>query len=324
MRSRVLTAALVALLAAPALFAAETVLSASGALFSIGKGENENAVYLLRRAGEEKSLILVPATDNDERENLVELEYDRAADKLYVAWVRGGSDVQLASLDAEGKWSEPISVATGDDSRSVGEMRLALTRAKVTETVDEVEQTREATLVHFAWWQKANKYAAKYALVALEKDEHVSTFVGDLEDLAEVRGSVIQSLAPDAPVEGMGAALYPPLAMVAQREGVDIVFGSERNSSLTRVILKPAPQARFWRPGKGGGTSFPPARLVSTNAASIQAFVGPERVILYTREGDFRFVVYANGEWSPVRTIAIDERLTREQVLSGLRRLGGE
>lgn len=312
-----MTAALVALLAAPALFAADTALTAGGALYVVEPDGAPNAIALSRRVGKTKETLIVPASTDKAVERSVQLEYDRVHDRLFVLWNRETDDdsqILLSSLDADGKWSEARVIARADGSEQLGNLRVALTRAKA----DDVEYT----LLHAAWWRKSNDYVAEYALIAFEGGEHVSTDLSDLEKLA----AVTAQLSSAAEIEPLGKALYPPLAMAALPDGIDVVFGASRSTKLTRVRVEPrlVANARVWRPGKGGGNGMPPSHLASKNAAPVQAMFVRNRVILYTLEDEFRFVVFANGQWSPVRSISLDETLTREQVLSGLDRLGGD
>ena len=46
----------------------------------------------------------------------------------------------------------------------------------------------------------------------------------------------------------------------------------------------------------------------------MQAFVSKGRIVLYTPDDKFRFVMYENGKWTPVQMIKVDENLTKEQL----------
>lgn len=321
MKARLLTIALVALLAAPALLASNTALTAGGVLYVVeppGEGNAApDAIVLSRRIGKAKETLLVPASTDKASENNVQLEYDRVGDRLYVIWNRQSDDdsqILVSSLDGEGAWSDARVIARGDGSERLGNLRVALTRAEA----DGVDYT----LLHAAWWRKSNEYVAEYALVAFDGAEHVSTDLSNLDELA----AVTTTLSSATEIEPMGKALFPPMAMAALPNGVDVVFGASRSTKMTRVVVEPrlVPNARVWRPGKNGGHGMPPSLIASKNAASVQAMIVGNRLILYTLEDEFRFVVFANGKWSPIRSISLDESLTREQVLSGLYRLSGD
>jgi hypothetical protein len=51
----------------------------------------------------------------------------------------------------------------------------------------------------------------------------------------------------------------------------------------------------------------------------VQSFLSNGRVVLYTPDEQFRFVVYENGIWTPTRMIKLDEKLTPEILLEHLR-----
>jgi hypothetical protein len=55
------------------------------------------------------------------------------------------------------------------------------------------------------------------------------------------------------------------------------------------------------------------------SAAPVRAFFSRDRVVLYTNDKTFRFVVFEDGAWSPLRTFSLDDSLTGDALLNRIR-----
>ena len=314
MKTRLLTLALIALLSTPAAFAANVVLTEGGVVWTVERATADTKVVtLVRREGDATEKLVVPATADDVRDSGAQLEYDETTDRLFVAWRRaamGADQIVLVSRDAEGEWSEPVTIAREGTGTLRDQLRIALTHSK--------SEDEEVTIVHSVWWRSEGKRPIpEYALSVFDRDGHVYSETADLERLA----GVLSSLGLEA--EDTGDALYPPLSVAAATEGVEVVFGAEKSTSLTRVRIeaRKVPNARIWRPGKGISGHVPPARIVSNSTNPVQAIVGTDRIVLYTPGEKLRFTIYANGRWSAINSVT--ESLTPEQILNELYRLAG-
>jgi len=299
---------------APATFAATSALTAKGALYTIDPSPAENVVSLIRRSGEVKETIVVPASaDNDVLDHRAQLEYDRTTDRLYVIWLRNTTrwaSIVISSLDAEGNWSDPIVLASASPLATRGDLRTSLTRAIAGET--------KTTIIHVASWVRdAGVLTGEYVLAAFERNGSFSTSVNDLNTLANV-SITAQEQAGDIEAN----ALFPPLAMAAANDGVDVVFGREQGTTITRLHITPRlePNARIWKPVGKTGSSMPPSKLAATSASPVKAFFSRDRIVLYTADQEFRFVIFENGEWSPVLTLTLDENLTGDALIDEIRR----
>jgi len=280
----------------------QTVLTSTSTAWSVDDTAKGKVLELTRRTGEDRETVVVPGTYDEAMESQARLLWDNKTKTLFVIWNRVSEttdEIMLSRLDDNGQWSEAIVVASGDSRAG---LQAALTRSDNT------------TLVHLAWWSLGAETIAKYALVAFESGLHVSTDVSDLDDLFVTAKSV--SDAKPQP-EDTGAALHPPLAMSRSGEGVEIVYGNRDSTGVTRIQLDPsriANEARLWRPvGKVGGRTGRTG-LVAATMAPVQAFVSKGRIVLYTPDDKFRYVVYENGKWSQVQMIKVDEKLTKEQL----------
>jgi hypothetical protein len=292
----------------------ETVLTPDSSLYAISA--NGNALELTRRLNDERTTLVVPGTDDAELESDARLGYDSCSDTLFVLWHRSGEgidEIRLVTLNGAGEWSEPYLVASGAQLHRVG-LQMVLTHARAAgETVD-------ATLVHAAWWGLGAQPVPEYAIIAFEKGEHFSTDVANLDQLAAVRQV---AAGDDATAEDTGDVLHPPLALSRDGKSVDVVFGGDHTTAITRVRIEPKKvvgNARMWRPVGRSGMRTEPARLISSDSSPVQAFVSKGRIVLYTPESQFRFIVLDNGKWTPIRMIELDESLSSDELLQQLRR----
>jgi len=310
---RVLLIVVLGLLAlAPAAFGASSALTVNGAFYSVDSSGNGRAISLTRRSGETKETLVVPTTADDVADRGAQLEYDRVTDRLYVSWIRGGdeaSSLMMSWLDADGTWSEPIALSTAAATATRDELRTVLTRAS--------SNGVNATLIHVATWVRdGESLNGEYALVAFEGTKHVSTDASNFQTLDD---ATLSTNAQDDELDVK--PVYPPLAMSAASDGVDVVYGRERGTAVTRIHIaaKLLPTARLWKPVGRTAGGMPPAHFAAMSAAPVRAFFSRNRVVLYTNDTTFRFVVFEDGAWSPVRTFALDDSLTGDALLNRIR-----
>lgn len=302
----------------------ETVLTPDSTFYSIDRGEHL-WLELSRRNTDVTEGLIVPGTDegvyDGARESDARLLWDGSTSTLYILWHSASETddaIMLASLK-DGVWSKPVAIAEGASVRRLG-LQVALTRAAIDEEAEEA--TASATLIHAVWWSMGAQSAAEYALVAFEDGMQVSTDVAQLEDLAELRST------NGFETEDAGAPLHPPLAIARAANAVDVVFGTESSTRITRVRLDPrrvAGNARMWKPGRSDGGTTGPARMVAAESNPLQAFISKGRIVLYDATGlKFRYVVLENGTWTSERMIQLDEKVTSDKLLRELQRTVAE
>lgn len=318
MKIRIFTAVAVLSLLAGSVFAGEveSVLTSDSTLWTVSVPAETTRLELTRRNGEVRAAVPVPTTEDEALESNARLAWDGRSNSLFVIWDRqtdGADEILVAALRADGTWTGPLVIAA-DGSKRAG-LHVVLTN--VHEAATDETAAVDTTLVHAAWWKiSGDVVLPEYALVAFENGEHVSSDVSIL--------SIVDEQAITEP-EDTGDAIHPPLTMVRDEQGVEVIFGESDTTAVNRVKLTPgriAANARMWRPGKsaGGVSRTPSARLVSENSEPVQAFMSNGRIVLYTPESQFRFVVFENGQWSPTRMIQLDESLTSDHLLRELRR----
>jgi hypothetical protein len=317
MKIRLFAAAL-ALSAAGILGAAETqtVLTPDSTLFTVTTSEESNALQLTRRLGDTRELMAVPGTDDVAIETDPRLVYDSRNEMLFVVWHRADGNVDeilFATLNAKNEWSTPQAITTSGGRHAGLQVILTTVKGKTFEESD-------TTLLNVAWWTiNARQSVPEFAVVAFENRKHLSTYVDNLIELANIKET-----EGDTEVEDTGNVEHPPLAMTRNETGVDVVFGRDQSTALTRLRIEPrrvAGNARMWRPVGKTGTTTGPARLVAVDSDPVQAFISKSgRVVLYTPTSRFRFIVYDNGKWLPIRMIELDGTVSSDELVQQLHR----
>ncbi len=318
---RVLVSAAVLLLA-NVVFAEplQTALTPEGVLYAIRSDGDLPVLQVTRRSGTETSVVLVPTTEDEAIETHPRLVFDSTSKSLVVVWHRAGvegDDIRLATLASDGTWSDPMTISGCNTARRAG-LQVAFTQRAA--GGDGVAQT---ALLHIAWWKlRDTEQIPEYALVAFEGGKLVST---DVENLQELAGVVQSGNEAELP-EDVPDALHPPLALAraaSNMDEVEVIFGTPGTTALTRVKLRPKlieGQARLWKPSRSLAGMLPKAGLTSANSAPVRSFLSNGRVVLFTPDEQFRYVVYEDGAWTPTRMIKVDESLTPDEILQHLRK----
>jgi hypothetical protein len=284
----------------------ETALAEDNMLWSMDASEPRRSLVLTLRLGDHVQYVTVPTTDDEALDAAPRLAWDAAARTLFVLWRRAGAngdEIRLARRYASGRWAPPIVIANGAEASRAG-LQMVITRKK------------DVTLVHAAWWTLGAQPVAEYALTAFQGAELLSTSVDSLDELAAV-------LASHGDEEDTGKAVHPPMAMVRSGDGVEVAFGAPRTTAMKRVQLEPTevmPNARMWRPSGKQGRRTPAALIISASSSPVESFIVNDKVVLYTPEARFRYVVLEDGKWTPVRMLATDDKVTSEDVVRELRR----
>lgn len=301
-----------AMTAALSAYGAGSALTPDGSRYSVEPSTESSQLLLVRVSGDVRDTFAVPTTDDEAIESEPHVAYDALTGALYVVWTRrseGAEELRYA-VRTDGAWSAPQTITSGAE-------RILGSQVIVTHGV---EDDPDVSLIHVAWWKVAEAMAEPwYALVALERDQEPVTSFANLVDLAALS---IGSEAASEP-EDTGAAVHPPLAMSRNGQEVHVVFGAQQQTTVTSVVIKPRKvggTARIFVPVGRTGTRTPRANLVSSNTAPLQAIISRNgRIVLYALGDRFSYVVLDNGEWTPVRSLKVDEKMTLDHVLKDLR-----
>ncbi|HEY0372749.1 MAG TPA: hypothetical protein VGD79_12145 [Thermoanaerobaculia bacterium] len=301
------------LTAALSAFGANSALTPDGSRYSVEASPDAPQLLLVRVAGDTRDTIAVPTTDDEAIEAESHVAYDAITGSLYVIWTRhidGADELRYAVRNADGGWSQPITV-TSSAERILGSQVVVTHRAE-----DDVN----VSFIHLAWWKVgAGVSEPWYALVALEKDQQPVTSFANLVELAALSADAVAA----TDLEETGAAVHPPLTMSRNGQEVDIVFGAVHQTAVTSVTVKPRkidPTARIFVPVGRRAFKTPRANFSSSSEQALEAFISRNgRIVLYSRGEHFSYVVLDNNEWTPARTLKVDEKMTLDHVLKDLR-----
>ena len=308
---RILAFALVMTAAASA-FGANSALTADGSRYSVEAASDGPRLQLVRVSGDVRNIIDVPSTGDDAIESESHVAYDAITGSLYVVWTRrseGVDELRYAIRNADGNWSEPRTVTSGAE-------RILGTQVVVTHR----DEDPNVSFVHVAWWKIGENVSEPwYAVVALEKDQEPATSFANLVELAALSNDTTATNE----LEETGAAVHPPLVMSRNGQEVDIVFGAKRETSVTSVTVRPRridPEARIFVPVGRRAFKTPRANFISGTDQPLQAIISRNgRLVLYAPGERFSYVVYDNGNWTPARTLKVDEKMPLDAVLKDLR-----
>ena len=310
---KTLLAFTLAMTAAFSAYGTGSALTPDGSRYSVEPSAEAPHLLLERVAGDVRDRVVVPSTDDEAIEAEPHVAYDAITGALYVFWTRraeGIDELRFAIRAADGTWSAPRTVTSGPE-------RILGSQVVVTHSV---EENASASLIHVAWWKVGQPSEPWYAVVAIEQDFEPATSFANLVDLAALSVDTEAAAEP----EDTGAAVHPPLAMIRNGQGVDVVFGAVDQTAVTSLTIEPrriAGDARIFVPVGLTGRKTPRALIVSFGEQPVQAMISRNgRIVLYTPGEHFRYVVLDNGEWTPVRSLKVDEKMTLDHVLKDLQR----
>jgi hypothetical protein len=294
---------------------ARSALTPDGSRYSVEPSAEAPRLLLERVSGDVRDTIVVPTTDDEAVESESHVAYDALTGALYVVWTRrheGVEELRFAVRSADGNWSAPRTVASGTE-------RLLGSQVVVTHGGED-EDDAQVSLIHVAWWKVGGAAPEPwYAVVAMEKDAEPSMSFANLVDLAALSADT-----KAAENEETGAAVHPPLAMIRNGQGVDVVFGAVHQTAVTSLTIewrRIAGIARIFVPVGRAARMTPRANLVSSSEQPLQAFISRNgRIVLYAPGERFSYVVLDQGAWTPVRTLKVDEKMTMDHVLKDLQR----
>jgi len=288
-----------------------------------------NAFLLLtvREADKPMQRIVVPGTTSYGANSQPALAYDDETGTLHVFWQYSenamSSELRFVSRDRDGNWSIPNAFETAAYHLRRN-LRIALTHfATDTGNGSAVQKRVPETNVHATWWESSSSgERARYAMLTLRPGE---TFiqVRDLSAFVKESGSK-HEVGADFNEDILR---HPALFESSTSDAVDVVFGEMESNSLHRITVKPIGNARVRIPVGVSDKGFgPPAGFAANAAGRIEAISPhPDRLLYYYagEDGVMHYVVYRNDAWSAVRTIRLDDGMTRDMAVTAMRGLVG-
>lgn len=305
----------------------DVLLTSDGKLFTIDSvvdaSGNNRSLHLMQQVGTNVWTTDVPETLNNGINWRPALAYDDESKTLFVFWLHMptafSSELLIATLQ-NATWHPAFSLDNQQwDLRY--NLKIGITHHVSTLQADGTYADAPGLLVHAVWWEQTSAGdQARYAMLTIEKGWVTSYEIHNLSEFAS---------QPDKPFD-VGSDFNPEIlkhpAIIEGTDSIDVVFGDMNTRSINRVTLKPIADGRIHIPiGHHGGGPLPPPQAFSadwTSRISLVAAPGDSRMAFYSTDKDgLHYVLFLNGTWSDMKTIATNGTINEDAALNALTRL---
>jgi len=311
----------------------DVLLTADGTLWTaestwndIG-GDANRYLHITSQQGNRFGETVVPESISSGINWRPALAYDDQSSTLFVFWLHMpnsfSSELLVAALQ-NGRWLPAISIDNQQYNLRYN-LRIGITRHVSTLQKDGTYADAPALLLHAVWWeQTGDGEQARYALLTIDKG--TLAYEPEIHNLSEFASQPDKPL--DVPANFNPEILKHP-AIIEGNDSVDVVFGNTHTNALNRVTLKPVAETRIHIPighhGPGnGGPIAPPLGFNAdwTSRISLVAGQGNSKMAFYTVDKDgLSYVVYSNGTWSNLKTIATSGSVSVDGAVNALTRM---
>ena len=340
---------LAALLALPAIgfaFEEQSLLTPDGSLHTVRAGKAvdlgisgtpspDNFVIDWTARAQDGTIqtAIIPGTISYQEKRGLQLTYDEATGKLVLIWIEevsAYSHVRVGVLQDD-VWTNSPLMPTQGISRAYNP-QVTLVHIPVS-WLDEKDQpvTATSSILSVIWWEESVAVEARYAALFLDEKAGSDGSLTVYEMPALIGGSTASTYDGEAP----GAYLYPALQVDGFSGGVFASF-ADLNDKQEKVVRIDFPRDRG-KPSEYGNMTWkrrhapivsiqltgPIARMTPvlanrTTAIPIGTSIGSGyRPTFYWLDGDgasLKFSRLDGPDWSPVRSIAIDDTMTYEKA----------
>jgi hypothetical protein len=350
MRRALLSIAAAALLALPAASRAEerALLTSNGTLHTITSGRAvdlgvesqaqspENTVLEWVSQAQDGTITsgIIPGTDSSSVKRGLNAAFDEQTQTLVLMWTEdysGYTQVRVGVL-REGAWTNSGLLPSTGISKAFNP-QMVISHQPVFHLDDHDQQvwTTRSTLA-IVWWEEAQVGQARFATLALDENQF------DPRDLAVYDLPGLLGTSGDVSYDGVpsGAYLYPAL----QADGLGgalVVAFADLHDQLEKIVRISFPEDQGkpsdttsvqWKrrhiPIVGVAAEGPVARMTPMLAlnASPDSGVGTSigsgyRPTHYWRDGGaLKYTRLDGADWSPVRSVAIDDVMTWDKALA--------
>jgi hypothetical protein len=309
----------------------DVVLTSDGTLFTIESVSRDDVpnlrtisqrvLMLTVQKGATSSITAVPASLNGGWNGYPSLALDPQSNTLFIFWqmaVNGflTSDLLVCSYQ-NGTWGVPT--ALDNVSWAMREnLHIALTR-RTEATADDGSTTSVPEItVHAVWWQQDGSTEwARYAMLTMENGNVSSIQIKNVSDFLP---------KPDAPANkpvDNEILRHPVILESAAHDTVDVVYGDVRSGKMHRITVKPIANGRLRIPIGVKDRDLPTPVAMSNAATSISALPssGDGLALYFANSDSISYLLYKNGAWSPLRSIALNQKLTHDSAVEALRRM---
>jgi hypothetical protein len=319
----------------------DMLLTAGGTIFTAETQQSEafpdlgaasgSFIMLTIQRGATRTSAPLPASLTDGMNRGPALAYDEASKTLFLFWQKQpnamSSQLLLCSYQ-DGKWGPLISIDNAAYHFREN-LRIGITTKVETISTEDGSSTWQAGLtLHAIWWdQTGSAESARYAMLTIDKGTVSDVAISDLRDFAPP--SPDDKAFPVDPDLNRGILRHPALFESQDHKSVDVVFGDWDLNAFNRVTIRPrtGPDGRLRVPGGlHDGGQIPPApfhaRTDSIGAISGHPQGASDSLLFYFRDGNaIGYLVYKNGTWTTSEPIAIDEKVTSDNVIDLLRKM---
>lgn len=303
----------------------DVLLSADGTLYTIDStsavdGDSNRYLQLTIANGNKSTVTVVPETDKGGTNWRPTLTYDSDSKTLFLFWIYSPNAMSSELLFAsyrDGKFSPSVAFDPQPYHFRYN-LRIAVTRKVSTLQTDGSYTDEPALLVHAAWWEMSDVEEARYALFTI-KDSQVASF--ELHDLREFTST------PETPYtvdDNFNAEILRHPAIVPGTDSVDVIFGDMKNTAMNRVTLKPVADTRIHIPvGHHDNHPFPPPEAFSANwTGRITTISSGGNLVMYnTAKNSTGYVMFSNGKWSDVKTLALTPTFNSDAAVAAIGRM---
>jgi len=330
----ILLVALVPLAAFGAAVDRDIVLTDDGTLYTVEStyandvpglhAASERVLTLTVQRGANTSTSVIPATVSGGWHVYPALAYDSQSKTLFVFWEAAHNNFTSSDLFVcayqNGTWDK----ATSLDSTQWAvrqNFHIAITRSTEQLNADGTSTQLPEINVHAVWWEDNGAAEwARYAMITVEKGAVTEIHVQDLSDFAtaaanaQPRGDVSRELLR-----------HPAVVETRNHDSVDVLFGDMNALSIRRTNIHSTIQGGRLRVPVGRAGSMipgPGANVLSTGP--VETIVSGDNVAFYydgQKPNTIDYLMYTAGMWSPVRTLALSDKLTHDSAVGALQKL---
>jgi hypothetical protein len=318
----------------------DMLLTASGTIFT---AETEQSAAYPELGASSGTFIMLTVQRGSIRtsvplpESLIEgihrgpaLAYDEGSKTLFLFWQKQpnamSSQLLLCSYQG-GKWSRTMSIDNAAYHFRQN-LRIGITSRVETVADDGTSTWQPGLTVHAIWWDETGESeSARYAMLTIEKGTVTDVAIHDLDEFVSINPD--DKTFPVDDTLNREILRHPALFESTDHKSVDVVFGDWNLNAFNRVTIRPRTgvDGRLRVPiGVRDGGQIPPAPF-KAHTDSIGAITGHDQgsnsnLLFYFRDGNaMGYLVFKNGAWSASDSIAIDDKMTADNVVDLLRKM---
>lgn len=281
---------------------------------------SQRILMMTVQKGTTTTTIAVPASLNGGWHANPALAYDSDSNTIFIFWEAArnnglASDLLVCSYQ-NGKWGFATALDSIDwDLRE--NLHIAITKKTEQMAADGTKTSIPEVTVHAVWWQQSGHGEwARYAMLTMDKGNVSSIQIQNLSDF------LARAENPAANPTDNEILRHPVILESAAHDSVDVVFGDVAANTMHRLTLKPVANGRLRIPigVREGSVHAPIANVVSST--NVSAFASNDSLAFYFTTGQaMNYLLYKDGEWSPMRSIALNDKITRDTAVEALRRM---